>query len=168
MKKLNLLKSVLDFLWIVSMPLIPIIIFFIPFLFLSDTLNDFPFKMNGQEVYVVDFGAKIILALMLISYLFLIYCLYLFRKVLRYFQKLKIFDTFVYLTMNRIGVLLVIAAFISGVPSFIYRLFYQNKFELDLSISPFILTLALGLFFMVLSEVFKIAQAAKDDSELTI
>jgi hypothetical protein len=54
------------------------------------------------------------------------------------------------------------------VPSFLYRLLYKSKFEIDLSFSPFILTLALGLFFMVLSEVFKIARTAKEENELTI
>jgi len=168
MRKLNILKSILDFLWIVSMPIIIIILIFIPALFFVDDLKGIPFAINGQDLLAIDFISKIILSLVMISYLILLYCLFLFRKVLRFFQQLKLFDVFVHTTMNKIGLLLIISAFLSGVPSFLYSIIYNNKFEIDLSFSPFILTLSLGLFFMVLSEVFKIAKTAKEENELTI
>lgn len=168
MKKLNILKSIIDFVWIVSLPIIPIILLFIPFLLISDSLNELPFKLNGEEVFTTDIYSKIIIVLIMLSYLILLYCLYLFRKVLRHFQRLKIFDDFVYIKLNKIGSLLVIVAFVSGLPSFLYKVIYQKKIMLDLGFSPFILLISSGLFFMVLSEVFKIANLAKQDSELTI
>ena len=105
MRKLNILKAVLDFLWITSMPIILMITIAIPFVFL---------------------------------------------------------------TFNKIGILLIIFAVINELPTLIYKIYYRYSSEVYLSFSLFILTLSIGLFFMILSEVFKITKKIKQENELTI
>lgn len=82
MRKLIILKSIVDLFWILSLPIIPLILIFIPYSFVTDDFNNFPIKINGIEIETFDLGTKIILTVMLLSYLLLIYCIYLFRKIL--------------------------------------------------------------------------------------
>jgi hypothetical protein len=61
---------------------------------------------------------------------------------------------------------------ISGISSsilfFVFRLFSDSKFQMSLGLTPYIFVICLGLFFMILSEVFMVAKHAKDENELTI
>jgi hypothetical protein len=127
MRKLNILKAVLDFLWIFSMPIAVAILIFIPALFFVDDLKEIPFAINGQDLLAIDIYTKIIMSLIMVSYLILLYCLFLFRKVLRYFQRLKLFDVFVHVTMNKIGLLLIVAAFFKWSAFFFISIIIQEQ-----------------------------------------
>ncbi|MFK5958609.1 MAG: DUF2975 domain-containing protein, partial [Lutibacter sp.] len=127
-----------------------------------------PFRINGLDFLVSNLSSKITLAISLCSYLVIIYSIYLFKKILRYFKNLKIFDNYVIVQLNKIGYLLVISSFLNGVPIFIYRLMIKQKFSIDIGLSPFILLISLGLFFMILSEIFKISQTIKIENDLTV
>ena len=175
MKKLNILKSIIDLFWIVSLPLIPFI--FIGFILFDNSKNGFPITINEIHYDALNNKTKAILILSLMSYLVLMYCIYLFKKILRSFKMLKIFDDVVLINLKKIGFLLVLSAFLNGVPSFIYRVLYAGlgiykgeyagTVKLELGFSSFLTMLCLG-FFMVLSEVFKIAKTAKQENDLTI
>jgi hypothetical protein len=168
MRKLNILKSIIDIFWIFSMISIPIIIFLFGFVFFTEDISAFNIKINGLKIETTTIVTKVILAVMLVSYLLLIYCLYLFKKSLRYFQKLKIFDDLVIDNFNRIGVFLIISSILTVGSSIVYNALYQKKLSLEIGFSPFILMLSLGFFFMVLSEIFKISKNMKEENELTI
>lgn len=45
---------------------------------------------------------------------------------------------------------------------------YEGEIKLELGLNGFILMIALGLFFMILSELFQIAKKQKEENELTI
>lgn len=167
MRKLTILKSIVDIFWILTLPAIPLIVGLIPFIFISDGF-DIPININGNEIIAIDLPSKIVMTFVLLSFIFLFYNVFLFRKMLRYFQKLKIFDVYVINALNKMGVLFILSGFLSGIPTFLYRLFYLKTFKLEIGFSPFLLIVSLGLFLMVLSEVFKIAKRAKEDNELTI
>ncbi len=168
MKKLNILKAIVDFLWIVSLPLIPVLFIFIGFVIFDNSLDGFPIKMNGIEIKSFDGLSKAILIAMMLSYLILMYCVFLFKKVLRNFSKVNLFDDTVIFNLNKIGVWLIIAAFLQGVPSFFYKIIYRQKIELEIGFNSFLVMLCFGLFFVVLSEVFKVARFAKQENDLTI
>ncbi|MDT8418567.1 MAG: DUF2975 domain-containing protein, partial [Lutibacter sp.] len=168
MRKLIILKLIVDLFWILSLPTIPLILIFIPYSFITADFNYFPFKINGAEIEVFDLGTKIILTVMLLSYLLLIYCIYLFRKVLGCFVRVKIFDEMVVNNFKKIGNLLVLSSILIGVPSFFYKIYYMQKISLELGISPFIFLLCLGFFFIILSEIFKISRNMKEENDLTI
>jgi len=168
MRKLNILKTIVEFVWIMSLPMILIIIIFIPSLFFIKDLDLIPFRINGVDILVSSLSTKIIIAISSCSYLIVIYTIYLFKKILRYFKNLKIFDNYVIVHLNKIGYLLIIASFLNGIPIFIYRIMVKQKFSIDIGLSSFILLISLGLFFMILREVFKISQTMKQENDLTV
>lgn len=167
MRKLAILKTIVDIFWILTLPAIPLILILIPFIFISDGFS-MPIIINGIEIKAMDLPSKMVISFILSSFTLMIYNIYIFKKMLRYFQTLKIFDSHVIRSLNKMGILFIISAFISGIPTFIYRLFYLEQFKLTIGFSPNFLILCLGLFLMILSEVFKVAKEAKEDSELTI
>ena len=104
----------------------------------------------------------------MLSYLLLIYCLYIFRKILEYFVRNKIFNELVLKNLNKMGVLLIICSFSMGISSMLYEVFYTEKVTIALGFTPFVLLLCMGLFFMILSEIFKTSKIMKEENQLTI
>lgn len=168
MKKLNILKAIVDLFWIVTMLSVPFILFLLVFVFISDDISTFNIKINDLLIEETNIYTKITLAILLLTYLLLIYGVYLFKKSLVCFQRLKIFDEVVVTNFNKIGYILVSSSFLIEIPSFLYRFFYKKEVGFEIGFSSFILMLCSGFFFMILSEIFKISKNLKEDNELTI
>ncbi len=169
MRKLNILKSLVDFLWFVTcIPLIPLGLFFSIFIFINNDIIKTPFEFNGSELEAPEIYIKILIVLLIMLTFIVIYCFYLFRKTLRYFQRRKPFDEFVIFTFNKTGYLLIFSGISSGVLIFVFQLLFESRVRLNLGLSPYLFIIVLGLFFMVLSEIFKIAKTAKEENDLTI
>ncbi|UMB52784.1 DUF2975 domain-containing protein [Lutibacter sp. A64] len=168
MKKLNILKTIVDILWILSMFSVPLILFMSVFIFISDDISIFNIKINGLEIVETSLISKFILSAMLLVYILLIYCIYLFKSILRSFQRLKIFDEIVIENFNKIGYLLIISAIASGALSFIYDFLYSKEIHLEIGFNSNLLMLCLGFFFIILSETFKMSKKLKEENELTI
>lgn len=168
MKKIHILKAIVDFIWIISIPIIPIAILLIPFLFFYDNLSDFNLKINGIELVANNIFAKILMSISIILYLLIIYCIYLFKKVLILFIRTKIFDQVVIKSFSKIGNILTLSGIIYLVISFIGKIYFEQKITLELNLNPNIILICLGLFFIILSEIFKIAKNAKQENDLTI
>ena len=104
------------------------------------------------------------------SYLFL-YSIYLLRKVVGLFQKREIFNEEVVRSFSLIGQLIIISSLISNVSLFIYKIVEKGQVYLTLdlgSYDSFLISISLGLFFMVISTIFKIATNLKKENDLTI
>ena len=169
MRKLIILKSLLDFIWIVScIPLIPLGLFFSIYMFYNDEIIEILFRLNGSEIIMPNPALKVFLLLLIGLIFVIIYCIYTFRITLRFFQQRKAFDIRVINNFNKIGVLLAISGIVASFLSFIFKVFFENKFQMNLSLSSYLLLACLGLFFMVLSEIFKISKKEKEENELTI
>ena len=168
MRKLNILKAIVDFIWIVSMPIIPIIILLVPALFFYDNLSDLNIKINGIELISNDVFAKILMSISVILYLLIIYCIYLFKKVLLFFTRTKIFDQVVIKSFSKIGNILTLTGIMYVVISFISKAYFEQKLTIELSLNPNLILICMGLFFIILSEIFKIAKNAKQENDLTI
>jgi len=167
MRKLNFLKAIIDFVWIMSMITVPAVIFFVGIVVFNRESIDIPFQINGNELTVIELKDRIIVVLLLCSYLLLLYGLFLFKKILFSFQRKRVFHEENCLNFNKIGIVLIISALTSGVPMFINTI-YEREIKLELGLNGFILMIALGLFFMILSELFQIAKKQKEENELTI
>ncbi len=126
------------------------------------------FQLQGVLMKAIDIPSKIMVIAGFLSYLVLIYCIYLFRKILQYFQRLNIFDEFVLLSFKKMGNLLVLSAFLTGIPSFLYKILDKGEISISIGFSPFFMLLCLGLFSIVLSEIFKISKNFKEENDLTI
>lgn len=168
MRKLNILKAIVDFFWIVSLPLIPLLLLLMGFVVFDNSLQGFSVRINGVEIESFDGFSKGIMIAMMFSYLIIMYCLFLFRRVLVDFKKVNLFNNNIIENFSKIGFWLIIAAFLDGLPTFLYKVMYQQKIGFEIGFSSFLILLCFGLFFMVLSEVFKIAKNAKQENDLTI
>lgn len=166
MKKLNILKTIVDLSWIFLTPVILIILLAIPYILFVDNSNYFDIHISGFRIKSIDFPTKILIVTEMLSYLILIYCVYIFGKILEYFQRHKIFDEFVLRNFNKMGVLLVVCSFIMGIPSILYEVFYAENVTITFGFTPFLL--CMGMFFMILSEIFKISKNMKEENELTV
>lgn len=167
MRKINVLKAIVDFIWIVSIPIIPLIIVFIPYLFITDDFSGLNLVVNGINLEILDTISKLFVTISLLSYLAFIYCIYRFRKLLRYFLSRKIFDNQVIKGFSIIGNLLIVFGFIIVVISIVSKVINQ-KIEFEIGINSNLFVIGLGLFFLVLSETFGASKEFKKDSDLTI
>ncbi|MFD0964461.1 DUF2975 domain-containing protein [Pseudofulvibacter geojedonensis] len=169
MRKLTILKTIIDFLWILSLMTLPFIILLIGItLFNNSLIGKYNLRIYGLHIEEFTSTTKSLLILPMIAYMLVIYCIYLFRNVIKKFNELNVFNSSVIQNMNKIGITLIIIAFLNTIPSMIYKEIKHGSFEFGFGTSPFLITLILGLFFMVLSEIFKIAKTAKEENELTI
>lgn len=170
MRKLNILKTVLDLFWIFTLFAILGMLIFIPFyLFSSDV--DIPIKIKGQEISANTILAKIVVIVNVISGLLFFYSIYLLRKLVGLFQKREIFSDEVVRLFNLIGKLVIASSVMSSISLFIYNAVERNHLGLSLDFGSYdslLISISLGLFFMVISEIFKIAKNMKEDSDLMI
>ncbi|MEZ4853243.1 DUF2975 domain-containing protein [Flavobacterium sp.] len=167
MRKLNFLKTIVDFVWIMTIIAAPFLILFLGFVIIDDKPLGMTLKINGVELNVVDLKTKILLLFLIISSIMIVYSLFLFRKILRLFQIKKIFDSEVINNFNKIGILLMLSSFTVGIPNLLIQIMNKST-SLDLGMNPYVMIFCLGLFFLVLKEVFTIAKNQKEENELTI
>ena len=170
MRKLNILKAVLDLFWFFSVLGVIGIIIFLPF-FLFSSEMDIPIKIKGQEISSFTFFSKVIVFVNLVSGLLFLYSIYLLRKVVALFQNKEIFNSEVVRMFNLIGKLIIVSSVMSSSSLFTYNVVEKSHFGLSIdfgSYDSFLISLSIGLFFMVISEIFKIAATLKNENELTI
>jgi hypothetical protein len=170
MKKINILKTIVDLLWIFSMPVVLIIIgvsFTTFFIDLSD-LSDLSITINTLDFNPNSTLSKILFVISSLNYLLLIVALYFFRKVLTNFVRIRVFEEVVISSFKKIGNLLTFSGFISLIISIIGKIYFEQKVSLEFGLNQHLVIICLGLFFLVLSEIFKIAKNAKQENDLTI
>ena len=167
MKKIHVLKAIVDFVFILSTPLILLCIALAIGVFFVD-LSELNITINSINYIRNDIFSNILISISSLNYLLIIAALYFFRKVLHYFLRVKIFEDYVINSFLKIGNLLLISGIISLVISFVSSLYIESKIHFDFGLNQHIIIICLGLFFMILSEIFKIAKDAKQENDLTI
>jgi hypothetical protein len=167
MKKINILKAIVDLLWIFSMPTVLVIVGFSFAIFFIDssTLN---IEMNSINFNQNNLFSKILFVIAMLNYLLIIAALYFFRKVLNHFIRVKIFEKTVIIGFKKVGNLLIISGLISLIVSTISSLHFEQKVSMSFSLNEHLIIICLGLFFLILSEIFKIAKNTKQENDLTI
>ena len=167
MKKINILKPIVDLLWIFSMPVVLIIIGVSFTTFFVD-LSDLNIELDTININQNDLFSKILFVISSLNYLLLILALYFFRKVLTNFVRVRVFEEVVISSFKKIGNLLTFSGFISLIISIIGKIYFEQKVSLEFGLNQHLVLICLGLFFLVLSEIFKIAKNAKQENDLTI
>ncbi|HEX8575013.1 MAG TPA: DUF2975 domain-containing protein [Flavobacterium sp.] len=170
MRKLYLLKALADLFWFLSVSAIIVMFAFSAILLLIKEPVDIPIKINGEKIMLIDLISKLILLGHTIAYCFFVYGIFLFRKVLNHFAKRQIFEEKVIHLLNKIGKLFLTASLISGLITFFSKIYLEREAELGIGsgFDSFLFSASLGLFFMVLSEVFANAKDIKEENDLTI
>jgi hypothetical protein len=167
MKKLKVLKWVVDILWIFSMPLVLLIIGYSVAIFFID-LGDLGIALSAINFDQNDRFSKVLFVVSILNYVLIIAALYFFRKVLNHFIRVKIFEGTVITSFKKTGNLLIISGLISLIISIIGEMYFNEKVSISFVLNQNIVTICLGLFFLVLSEIFKIAKNTKQENDLTI
>jgi len=169
MRKLIILKSLIDFVWIVTcIPALLILAFFAIYIFIEPEALHMILDSDTSDIKNSLMAAQLFGLVFIALGFIIIYCVYLFRKTLRYFQRVKPFHTDVIVHFYKIGYLLTGVGIIASVLIFIGQLVFTSQLKINLGLSPYLMLICLGLFFMVLSEVFKVAKKAKEENELTV
>lgn len=167
MRKLNILKAITDLLWILSIPLVLMIIGFSIAVFFVD-LGDLNIKINSVNFNSDTLLSKTLLVISALNYLLIIAALYFFKKILNYFIRVKIFEEKVISSFMKMGNLLLVSGIISFTISMINKVYFEQKISLEFGLNQHLVIICLGLFFLILSEVFKIAKNQKKENDLTI
>ena len=170
MKKLFLLKALIDLLWFFSVMTTIVIVIFIP-IALIEKFDKIPLEMSGKDITPFDLNTKLLLLGLVLAYFCFVYGLFLFRKVLALFSKKQIFDSEVIVMLNKIGIAFISASVIASLVKFASHFYDVEGIESAIEggfFDSFLFTASLGLFFMVLSEVFSMGKNIKEENELTI
>ncbi|WOD44699.1 DUF2975 domain-containing protein [Hwangdonia lutea] len=178
MKKALLLKGIINVFYYISIVVAIAAPIVIGSVLIQLDSNGFKYE---ERIYV---GVGTITVFRIVAqyglYLILIYCLFLFRKVILLIIDLNFFHNNVIALFSKIGKLLIVFGVVEILISFIPISYtyltvkgssftHHNEFFKGFSFSStFFLCLAIGLFFMVLSELFKVAKEIKQENELTI
>ena len=167
MRKINILKAIVDLIWIFSMPIVLLILCFSIALFFVD-LGELNIKINSVNFNSDTLFSKTLLVISALNYLLIIAALYFFRKILNYFIRVKIFEETVIKSFKKTGNLLSVSGIISLTVSMISKIYFDQKIALEFGLNQHLVIICLGLFFLILSEVFKIAKKQKQENDLTI
>jgi len=167
MRKLYVLKSLVDFIYIIWSVLVPFLIIGIPLIFfISDTGN---FKVMGLDfTQGVSVWSKIFMALFMLAYILIYYGIKKFRDVLQDFVMAKVFTEKVIENLAVSGKMLLIAGILMFVAGIGFDLAEKSEINLELGITTNYLCICFGLFFLVLSEIFKVSKELKQENDLTI
>lgn len=165
-----LLKTILDILFLLLIFAYSGMILYLIF----QTLTDLPLDLtiNGNEI--TEFSPSIIFILtikILISAIF-IYIIFLLRKVVRSFFKRKLFTPLQITSLNLIGQLTIIFSLAEVLIDFFLSLALDNRARIGISVENSFdsiwFTLALGLFFILLSKSFRYAKSLQEENDLTV
>ncbi|MGX7668810.1 DUF2975 domain-containing protein [Flavobacterium pedocola] len=167
MRKLNLLKTIVDYIWIMSILFYPVAIVVAIMMVIDKESIDIPVKIAGSEFLINSVGGKIAFLLGIVNFGLLLYALFHFKKLLANFKKLQIFETESYLLLKKTGQLVICSSLLHLAAETIGRV-SENTVAIEFGFGPFLYLLSIGLFFVVLSEVFKIGKRIKEENELTV
>ena len=167
MKKLHLLKTIVDFIWIMSLIFFPFIILFSILILIGKDTFDISINFATGTVDLSNNFGKMALVINVFNFGLLLYALYFFRRLLSRFTKRIIFEEAICLLLDKIGSLVIIAAMVQLLADFVTKL-SKHSVGIEFGYGPFLYLLALGLFFKVLAEVFKMGKTLKEENELTI
>lgn len=171
MKQPILLKTILDicFILLVLTFFSAVVIFLITLIQGDDFI---PIEMNGNLLEELSPTVILLLSIELVSGALILYTVYILRKLVRDFFKGKLFTTFQIATLNLIGQFIILITLLQGLISFLGNILLESKvrvgINMDLSFGSFWFILAIGLFFIYLSKIFKNAKALKEENELTV
>lgn len=170
MRKIYILRAILEFM-LYSLLLGGVALLIITPFILTDSDWDIPIKINGVVSSSFDsVYSKIGLIVSVLSYFLFVYAIYLLKKTVTLFIKGKIFDNKVISNLSSIGKIFIIVTLIINTVEFIFKVATTQKATLMINsgFDSFLFVISIGLFFIIISEVFKIAKNMKDENELTI
>jgi len=167
MRKLVFLKTIVDYVWIMSIIAFPLLMVFIGFVLFSNEPIDVPINITGINIVATTFLGKLGLVVSAVNFGVILYGIYNFKVLLNNFKTKIIFEVVTFKLLDKIGNLVILSASLYLI-SDLLGAFSKSTIGINLGFGPFLYLMSLGLFFKVLSEVFIIGKRIKEDNELTI
>ena len=169
MKRLHLLKTLVDVFFFFAVISAAAMVIFIPIQFMNS--ESIPIEIKGQKITTFDLATKMLMVFAMLSGLCFVYAIYLFRKTILHFSKKEIFHPNVITYLNKTGLFIIASTLLINVPLFFFNMSKKQEFAFEIGAGGFdslLLSISLGLFFMVLAEVFKMSGKLKAENELTV
>ena len=169
MNRLYTLKTLIDLFFFFAAFAMIAAVFIVPMVWFTDF--DLPMKVRGQEISTMDTAAKILITFAAAGAICFVYAIYFLRDTINFFIERKIFHPKVIVNLYRIGVYIIVSSLLTNLPLFFYNVIKRENLNIEFGASGFdslILSVSLGLFFIVLSEVFKMGLQMKEENELTV
>lgn len=169
MKQPILLKRILDIIFIIVILslLTPLIIYPISLSF----ENPIPIEINN---HVIQNFTLLTSSLILVNFIisgFSVYIIFLIRKLVKSFLKNYIFTSQQIFLFRLIGRLIIICGLAKMAVNFLSTFAFQSETRIGLGSEVsfnLLFIIAIGLFFIYLSQVFHKAKSLKEETELTI
>ncbi|MBF6609296.1 MAG: DUF2975 domain-containing protein [Flavobacterium sp.] len=132
---------------------------------------DIPIVINGQTIEETRWSAKVVAIFAGLGGILFFYGIFLLRKILILFQQRQIFVDSIVQNFYRIGYCVIGSGLLTNVPIYFYNIIERGNFKIEIvsgGFDSFILSISLGLLFMVIAEIFKHAKVLKEENELTV
>jgi hypothetical protein len=169
MKKLNILYTFIDVCYKLSILGTIAIILFTPMAILGGL--DLPTKISNQIITQNDWMSNTVIISSCIATIFFTYSIYILRKAITQFKKRVIFSEETVVNFRQISIYLICSTLLDKVPLFFYTVTHKDRLGMEVEtvgFNSFLFEISIALFFMVLSEIFKIAKNMKEENELTV
>ena len=160
MRKLIFLKTIVDYIWILSIISYPLIIIVCATMLISNNPIDLPIKIPGNLIELNTVWNKIGMIISLLNFGLMLYALYNFKLVLLNFKNKLIFEIETCNLLDKIGNLIIYSSVLYVITESLL-LISKNNVSIEFGFGPFLYLIALGLFFKVLSEVFLLQNVLK-------
>ena len=126
------------------------------------------FSINGVEIDLRTTAGKVTFTIGYLAYLAFLYVVYLLRQTAYLFLRRKIFDERVITNLYRVGVLLLVISVSIQLSLLVYTVLEKRMTQLNLQLFPAFFNIAIGFFFLIVSQILKITQKLKQENDLTI
>ena len=170
MKSLNLLKSLIDLFLLFSVIGAIGAIILVPVKLLNPEF-DIPIKIKDVEVTGGDWLSLVVVVCSAIGAFFFVYSIFTLRKVLQLFLRNEIFNETVIKYCKVVGKCIIASALLNAIPMFFYNMVQRNHLGIEFNAGGFdslLLSVSLGLLFIVIGEIFQKAKNLKEENELTV
>ena len=131
-----------------------------------------PLELNEQVIDKPTPTAWALLGAELAIGALIVYTVFILRKLIRSFFKMKLFTAYQISTLRRVGQLIITITLLQIIIDLLGGILFseENRINIGISLSlgSFWFILAVGLFFMYLSKVFEDARQLKEENELTV
>lgn len=171
MKQPVLLKTILDICFILlALTFFSALVIFI--ITLSHGESFYPITINGNILTEITPPTIFLISAELVIGGLILYTVYILRKLIRNFLKGKLYTSFQITTLNLVGQLIILITLAKGFIDFLGKILFESRVGVDLgmelSFGSFWFILAIGLFFIYLSKIFRNAKDLKEENELTV
>jgi hypothetical protein len=131
-----------------------------------------PVSLNGEKIEIYTTPVAIVIFLGVLKSCLFIFIICVLRKLIKSFFKDTLFTRFQINALNLTGQLIILATIVTPILNFISTMILKSKarmsLDIELSMNSLWFTLAIGLFFILLSKVFQQAKNIKEENELTV